>query len=264
MENANEEARAMDRNSGHDATRPQQRSSLRERLRALWASSEANRAKRSSKQSSKLDSPRRDNALISHPSTSGVAESKREHSKREVIALDSDPEWNAPLPKRARTAGKGYPNPAHLDNEMPDSDSDSNIPSPKPARTDAKGHVNLAYFYNEMLPSPHVDESTMANNLLLDVLLKRFSDVSNVPGLKTTLYEYQKRSAMAMIRQEEDPKLLLDPRLEKRVYLNRSVEYVDCVTGETTQEPREYNTCRGGILAESMGLGYACPNMNML
>ncbi|KAI9882034.1 MAG: hypothetical protein M1823_006229 [Watsoniomyces obsoletus] len=136
-----------------------------------------------------------------------------------------------------------------------DTESEPSTPSPKRSRMEVKGHVSLAYFYNELLPSPDIDGSTRTNDLLPEILMRRFWGPSNLPGLKTTLYEYQKRSAMAMILQEEDPKLLLDPRLEKRVKSDGTVDYFDSVTQEITKEPREYYACQGGILAESMGLG---------
>lgn len=75
-------------------------------------------------------------------------------------------------------------------------------------------------------------------------------DTELMPGLKTSLYSYQKRSAAEMVRRETQPLLRLDPRFEniegptgRRCYYNKN-------TGQLLGDKREYEDARGGILAE--------------
>jgi hypothetical protein len=71
-------------------------------------------------------------------------------------------------------------------------------------------------------------------------------------GLKTRLYPYQARSASLMIQREAAPQLQLDPRLEMRVGPTGDKFYFSARDGSFLQEPRFYETSRGGILAETM------------
>ncbi|QIW97760.1 hypothetical protein AMS68_003278 [Peltaster fructicola] len=74
-------------------------------------------------------------------------------------------------------------------------------------------------------------------------------------GLKTDLYPYQRRSAALMLQREEHRQLLLDPRLEERTAPNGQKYYYNAREGTILKNPLYYESCRGGILAESMGLG---------
>jgi hypothetical protein len=78
---------------------------------------------------------------------------------------------------------------------------------------------------------------------------------SNVTGLRTTLYSYQRRSAALMLQREMPGQQVLDPRLVKVAdHLGRPW-YYDAVTGTCLREPRCYDAPCGGILAEEMGAG---------
>lgn len=74
-------------------------------------------------------------------------------------------------------------------------------------------------------------------------------------GLKTKLYPYQARSASLMIQREAAPELKLDPSLEVRQAPDGEMFFYGARDGSFLQEPRFYETNRGGILAETMGLG---------
>ncbi|KAL2024202.1 hypothetical protein VTK56DRAFT_9358 [Thermocarpiscus australiensis] len=78
---------------------------------------------------------------------------------------------------------------------------------------------------------------------------------SDVPGLKTTLYSYQRRSAALMLQREAQQQQILDPRLLKVEDQLGTPWYYDAVTGTSLKEPRFYDGPCGGILAEEMGAG---------
>ncbi|PKS06533.1 hypothetical protein jhhlp_007281 [Lomentospora prolificans] len=105
----------------------------------------------------------------------------------------------------------------------------NNIPSPSPQP--------------ECLVDPHASEA--AYNLL----------DSKVPGLTTTLYPYQRRSAAAMLEKETNPGRSIDPRLESVLDQEGKVWYYDESAGVVLKEPRLYDGVSGGILAEEMGAG---------
>ena len=78
---------------------------------------------------------------------------------------------------------------------------------------------------------------------------------SNVPGLVTELYPYQRRSAALMLQKESEPGKVLDPRLISLLDHEGSSWYLDSVAGTVLAEPRHYDGISGGILAEEMGAG---------
>ncbi|KAI0489651.1 SNF2 family N-terminal domain-containing protein [Xylaria cf. heliscus] len=78
---------------------------------------------------------------------------------------------------------------------------------------------------------------------------------SQVPGLTTTLYPYQGRSAAKMLRRELEPGRAVDPRLRPVFDQAGQAWYFDDVSGVVLKEPRFYDEARGGILAEEMGTG---------
>jgi hypothetical protein len=112
---------------------------------------------------------------------------------------------------------------------------------------------SLFYIFNT-LPSPDPSVKSVkdpfAKEAIIDLL-----DYAPVPGLKTTLYPYQSRSAAAMIERESSTRLLLDPRLEKRVDPNGDIYYYLPRDLGFYRQPQMYDSQRGGILAETMGLG---------
>ncbi|KAJ2992475.1 hypothetical protein NUW58_g2157 [Xylaria curta] len=76
-----------------------------------------------------------------------------------------------------------------------------------------------------------------------------------IPGLTTTLYPYQGRSAAKMLQRELEPGRVVDPRLRSMLDQAGEAWYYDSVSGLILKEPRFYDGARGGILAEEMGLG---------
>ncbi|KAI1430123.1 SNF2 family N-terminal domain-containing protein [Xylaria sp. FL1777] len=78
---------------------------------------------------------------------------------------------------------------------------------------------------------------------------------SQIPGLVTTLYPYQGRSAALMLQRELEPGRVIDPRLRPVLDQSGQAWYCDEVSGLVLKEPRFYDGARGGILAEEMGIG---------
>lgn len=98
-------------------------------------------------------------------------------------------------------------------------------------------------------PHPEVVRNNYAREFMTDLLS------SKVPGLTTTLYPYQRRSAALMLQREAQPGQVLDPRLLRVADQNGQPWYYDNVAGTVLREPRHYDDVRGGILAEEMGSG---------
>jgi len=113
---------------------------------------------------------------------------------------------------------------------------------------------SLFYIFNT-LPSP-APTSYGVKDRHSQVIVRRLIDNSqSVPGLKTPLYPYQARSAALMVQRETAPELLLDPRLEPRVAPDGQTYYYGPRDATFFKQPRLYESTKGGILAETMGLG---------
>ncbi|KAK1004940.1 hypothetical protein LTR54_007261 [Friedmanniomyces endolithicus] len=113
---------------------------------------------------------------------------------------------------------------------------------------------SLFYKFNKLpSPAPSVDavEEKYSREALEDLL----DPASVLPGLKTVLYPYQRRSAGMMLQRESVAYLQLDPRLEQRKAPDGSIYYYGARDFVFLRQPRYYEAARGGILAESMGLG---------
>ncbi|KAI4956848.1 hypothetical protein J4E86_005319 [Alternaria arbusti] len=124
--------------------------------------------------------------------------------------------------------------------------------------------VSLYYLFNK-LPSPAPDVAKIkcrytraaVQDALDSAAVSEWSEHGEqaLPGLKTRLYAYQTRSASLMLQREASPQLQLDPRLEVRISPDGKNFYFGPRDGSFLQEPRYYELNRGGILAETMGLG---------
>ncbi|MCJ1466606.1 hypothetical protein MMC07_005226 [Pseudocyphellaria aurata] len=112
---------------------------------------------------------------------------------------------------------------------------------------------SLFYIFNT-LPSPSPSPADVfcpfAKAAMISLL-----NAQPMPGLKTNLYAYQKRSAAEMVRRETRPLLRLDPRFETIDGPTGRQFYYDEHTGFVLREKQEYEEVQGGILAETMGLG---------
>ncbi|KAK4039295.1 P-loop containing nucleoside triphosphate hydrolase protein [Parachaetomium inaequale] len=125
-----------------------------------------------------------------------------------------------------------------------------NSETPIDAR-DGEGQSLLQMFNS--IPSPDPSPHDIQDYDARDAAYRLMS--SDVPGLSTTLYAYQRRSATLMLQRESQSQQVLDPRLVQVAdQLGRSW-YYDSVTGTSLREPRLYDGPCGGILAEEMGAG---------
>jgi hypothetical protein len=115
-----------------------------------------------------------------------------------------------------------------------------------------ESEVSLFYLFNT-LPSPTPDASVVHDPYARDAMVRILD--GKVKGLKTTMLTYQRRSAAMMLQKEAQPSQLVDPRLRKVVDQNGFDWYCDITNGTCLRTPRMYEAARGGICAETMGLG---------
>ena len=115
---------------------------------------------------------------------------------------------------------------------------------------------SLFYMFNK-LPSPRPDPTLVKEKYAREAVedLLDPNPASALVGLKTPLYPYQRRSAALMLQRESVSTLMLDPRLEPRTAPDGSSFYYGARELLFHRNPRYYEASRGGILAETMGLG---------
>lgn len=113
---------------------------------------------------------------------------------------------------------------------------------------------SLFWMFNK-LPSPSPSIGLVKEKYAREALEDLLDPTSCLPGLKTELYPYQRRSAGLMLQRETVATLELDPRLEQRTTPDGSVFYFGPRDLVFLRQPRYYEACKGGILAETMGLG---------
>ncbi|KAI9664369.1 MAG: hypothetical protein M1831_002302 [Alyxoria varia] len=117
-------------------------------------------------------------------------------------------------------------------------------------------HCSLYYLFNKLnSPDPDVRTVSTVNQYSSMSMRSILGRGDSIYGLKTCLYPYQKRAAAMMLQKESCPQLQLDPRMEPRVCPTGQIYYYGPRDSSFRKEPVRYETVRGGILAESMGLG---------
>jgi hypothetical protein len=112
--------------------------------------------------------------------------------------------------------------------------------------------LSLLQLFNT-IPSPDPTPEEVFDPLSQDAMYNLLE--SKVPGLKTELYPYQRRSAALMLQKEAQPGRILDPRLRQVHDQEGKNWYYDRVSGTVFSDPRHYDGISGGILAEEMGSG---------
>lgn len=142
-----------------------------------------------------------------------------------------------------------YSNEAWNGDKLPAAGSHTPFDEVEESEGDGESLLNL---FNR-IPSPDPDPSMVLNpeaRMCMHSLL-----ASKVDGLRSTLYDYQRRSAALMLQKEAEPGVNVDPRLISVDDRHGGVWYLDPVAGSVLSEPRYYDGVRGGILAEEMGSG---------
>ena len=114
---------------------------------------------------------------------------------------------------------------------------------------------DLLFYTFNTLSSPKPDDDFVACPFSSNAMAALLDTSHAVAGLNTLLYPYQGRSAATMIRREAEPARILDPRLEALEGPVGNTFYYDKQTGILLRDKRSYEEPRGGILAETMGLG---------
>lgn len=74
-------------------------------------------------------------------------------------------------------------------------------------------------------------------------------------GILSKMYDYQRRSAALMLQREEHPETLQDPRFKKLIDRMGHTAYYNPFTGVCLRQPAVFDSVRGGVCAETMGLG---------
>ena len=112
---------------------------------------------------------------------------------------------------------------------------------------------SLFFLFNS-LPSPKPDP-----NAIMDkeskLTMSEILSGNNLAGMRTDLYPYQQRTVALMLEQESTVQLKVDPRLEIRHGPTGEKFYFDPRELSILKQPRYFETIKGGILAETMGLG---------
>lgn len=111
------------------------------------------------------------------------------------------------------------------------------------------------YWLFNTIPSPAPSAENIKSHFHHDALASLLDPATQILGLKTQLYPYQRRSTGLMLQKESEGRLELDPRLEQRVAPDGSMYFYAPRDGIFLRSPRFYESCKGGILAETMGLG---------
>lgn len=125
----------------------------------------------------------------------------------------------------------------------------------KPFKLYATGEEGSLYYLFNNLPSPNPTSEQITSHFHRESMLDLLDSEYELPGLKTVLYQYQRRSAAQMLQRECEERLELDPRLEERIALDGTSYYYEPWDISFLRSPRFYESCKGGLLSESMGLG---------
>lgn len=112
--------------------------------------------------------------------------------------------------------------------------------------------ISLFQLFNT-LPSPRPRSDQLRNIYDIEAMENLLD--GTVEGLKTKMLPYQRRSAALMLQREAVPGTTIDPRLTRPMGQDGKTWFCDLATGAVLKEPRRYETARGGICAETMGLG---------
>ena len=131
----------------------------------------------------------------------------------------------------------------------------SSAPPVTPFDPWATSEQNSLFYLFNTLPSPQPQPQCI-HNLPLRHSVERLLYHEEPPwGLQTSLYPYQRRCAALMVQKENAQSLQLDPRLERRQSPTGQEYFYGPRDGVFMKSPQYYESCQGGILAESMGLG---------
>ena len=136
-----------------------------------------------------------------------------------------------------------------LDTSLESWEGLENTSEPIQEQDQAQLHNDSLFYIFNTLPSP----SPSPTDVLCPIAKASMTSLLNeqpMPGLKTSLYPYQKRSAAEMVRRETEPSVRLSPRFEIMKGPTGEQFFFDSHTGDLSRNGQEYEDARGGILAE--------------
>jgi hypothetical protein len=113
---------------------------------------------------------------------------------------------------------------------------------------------SLFWIFNT-LSSPNPSAARISNRFFRLPVNQLLDEDPYIPGLKAKLFPYQARSVAAMIQRETSPEKVLDPRFERRVSPDGKEYFYSPRDMVFRRQPIYYEGSRGGILAETMGVG---------
>lgn len=109
------------------------------------------------------------------------------------------------------------------------------------------------------LPSPQVDNQLSNWCEDKDILEFLFKDIQvQVPGMKTTLYVYQKHSLWKILQRELAPLTTEKYQVIRLIDADSTPYYFDQLTGEIALSTEHIPDVKGGIICEDMGTGKTC------
>ncbi|KAF1806598.1 SNF2 family N-terminal domain-containing protein [Mucor lusitanicus] len=109
------------------------------------------------------------------------------------------------------------------------------------------------------LPSPHVDQHISDWCKNPDILGFLNEDIqTEITGMKTRLYTYQKHSLWKILQRELAPSTVEPYEIVRLIATDNSYYYFNQLTGEITLESRHIPDAPGGIICEDMGTGKTC------
>ncbi|KAI9284162.1 P-loop containing nucleoside triphosphate hydrolase protein [Umbelopsis sp. AD052] len=110
----------------------------------------------------------------------------------------------------------------------------------------------------------HMPSPSTAYDTLQDVdpdvldLLNTVLDQDSPPGMKTTLYPYQKRSLWKILQRELAPQPISGLTSAKCQAVDGRPYYINLLTCQIQTQPDKHRDVRGGIICEDMGTGKTC------
>jgi hypothetical protein len=100
-------------------------------------------------------------------------------------------------------------------------------------------------------PSPNSDTLQEVDPDVLDVL-NTVLDQDSPPGMKTTLYPYQKRSLWKILQRELAPQPISGLTTAKCQAVDGRPYYINLLTCQIQTQPDKHRDVRGGIICEDM------------
>ncbi|TKX24269.1 SNF2 family N-terminal domain-containing protein 5 [Elsinoe australis] len=188
--------------------------------------------------------------------TSGLPGSSRTIFRIYILAADAGHRFIQRYDKAARSRYPMWRSLVEAVDTSPDLwDGLSTEQVPRPFEMWAAADAESLFWMFNNIPSPSPDPNEVDNIFRKQALTDILDPSMNLKGFRTKLYPYQRRSAGLMLQRESESRLYLDPRFEMRIAPDGSKYYYNPRDFAFHRQPMRYEAGKGGILAETMGLG---------